>query len=216
MTNNLDMHDLKEQASMPSLSFPRKISLDMNSNLVMSDDGDFTAEQMAQFYEVFNWFDSDNDNFLNKIEVGNAMRALGENPTNKELNTLMYNIDGNISDKINFSKFLIMIAHKMQTHFDEEHINNIFKIFCDTDNSSLSTSNNNNNINNNNNNNNNSNNNDSNNNKFISKQKLITYMTKMGEPLDIKDVSKLLNNADKNNDNKIDYNEFMHFLLKFD
>ncbi len=53
------------------------------------DDGDFTADQISEFREVFNYFDKDNDGFLNTHEVGDAMRALGENPTEAELKNII-------------------------------------------------------------------------------------------------------------------------------
>eukprot|EP01083_Nonionella_stella_P239142 837322_1 len=144
------------------------------------NDGDFTAEQIAEFREVFNWFDKNNDEYINEIELGNAMRALGENPTQQELTDILQSIhstksssyspftmNGNnngkdspttsfISNnnlngitelkipeqtpehvhidmdrqelyrvaqyKIDFSQFLIMMAHKMQNPDDEKEI----------------------------------------------------------------------------------------------
>merc|ERR1719229_948668 len=56
------------------------------------NDGDFTAEQIAEFREVFNWFDKNNDEYINEIELGNAMRALGENPTQQELTDILKSI----------------------------------------------------------------------------------------------------------------------------
>ena len=56
------------------------------------NDGDFTAEQIAEFREVFNWFDRNHDEYINEIELGNAMRALGENPTQAELSEILQSI----------------------------------------------------------------------------------------------------------------------------
>eukprot|EP01084_Bolivina_argentea_P043814 80690_1 len=57
--------------------------------LGVHNDGDFTAEQIAEFREVFNWFDKNHDEFINEVELGNAMRALGENPTDAEITEIL-------------------------------------------------------------------------------------------------------------------------------
>ena len=217
------------------------------------NDGDFTAEQIAEFREVFNWFDKNHDEYINEIELGNAMRALGENPTQAELSELLktinstksssysatnspYNgptrhtINGSFSMstsempdlngkspiphnrmfkqtsggneelkvpdqddsmlyrvaqyKIDFSQFLIMMAHKMQSPDDEKEIRDAFKIF------------------------------DTNDNGKIDKDKFMKAMITVGEPLTKREVTQLFTqiSGDKNA-KTIDYEDFMSFML---
>lgn len=40
--------------------------------------------------EVFTLFDKDNDGFINPEELGNVMRALGQNPTEAEVHMLTH------------------------------------------------------------------------------------------------------------------------------
>ena len=196
------------------------------------NDGDFTAEQIAEFREVFNWFDKNNDEFINEIELGNAMRALGENPTQSELTELLQSINSTKSSsyspfnsrgprssfsassdirmpevkhqtiselavpeneeeelyrvaqyKIDFSQFLIMMAHKMQNPDDEKEIRDAFKLF------------------------------DTNNNGIIEKDKLMKAMCTVGEPLTKREVSLLFQHIGDPNESTIDYEDFMNFML---
>eukprot|EP00483_Globobulimina_turgida_P005001 UN05011 len=200
------------------------------------NDGDFTAEQIAEFREVFNWFDKNNDEFINEIELGNAMRALGENPTQQELTDILQSIHStksssyspfnsrlgrvqtrdsptnsfisnnvmNVSElkiaehveedppellyrvaqyKIDFSQFLIMMAHKMQNPDDEKEIRDAFKLF------------------------------DTNNDGKIEKDKLMKAMITVGEPLTKREVTALFQQISDKNENTIDYEDFMSFML---
>eukprot|EP01083_Nonionella_stella_P016559 46211_1 len=194
------------------------------------NDGDFTAEQIAEFREVFNWFDKNHDEYINEIELGNAMRALGENPTQQELTEILQSIHSTKSShyssfnskaprpsisevselpevkhqsvdelkvpqdeneeiyrvaqyKIDFSQFLIMMAHKMQNPDDEKEIRDAFKLF------------------------------DTNNDGVIEKDKLMKAMITVGEPLTKREVSLLFQHIGDKNENTIDYEDFMSFML---
>ena len=213
------------------------------------NDGDFTAEQIAEFREVFNWFDKNNDEYINEIELGNAMRALGENPTQSELSEILKSIQttkassysrtnspytgpqsqgsprGSFSmsvselnqdfkqqpphppnnpkesmdelkipngdselyrvaqHKIDFSQFLIMMAHKMQNPDDEKEIRDAFKLF------------------------------DTNNNGKIEKDKLMKAMVTVGEPLTKREVTQLFQQIGDKNSKTLDYEDFMSFML---
>lgn len=220
------------------------------------NDGDFTAEQIAEFREVFNWFDKNNDEYINEIELGNAMRALGENPTQAELSELLKTINSAKSSsysannspysgptrtrntvngsfsvstsempelhkntmkhngsphnrmikqesanneelkvpeheemyrvaqyKIDFSQFLIMMAHKMQSPDDEKEIRDAFKIF------------------------------DTNNDNKIDKDKFMKAMITVGEPLTKREVTQLFSQIGDKNAKTIDYEDFISFML---
>merc|ERR1719150_1206939 len=190
------------------------------------NDGDLTAEQIAEFREVFNWFDKNHDEFINEIELGNAMRALNENPTQAELSQLLQSIHSTKASsyspmpsqnrhlsfsashsqphaisqleipeqeeeeiyrvaqyKIDFSQFLIMMAHKMRNPDDEKEIRDAFKLF------------------------------DTNNDGSIEKSKLMKAMCTVGEPLTRREVEQLFQQIGDKNESTIDYEDFMNFML---
>lgn len=187
----------------------------------------FQAEQIAEFREVFNWFDKNHDEFINEIELGNAMRALGENPTQAELNELLQSIHSTKASsyspmpsqagrhlsfstshshphaisqleipeqeeeeiyrvaqyKIDFSQFLIMMAHKMRNPDDEKEVRDAFTIF------------------------------DTNNDGTIQKSKLMKAMCTVGEPLTRREVEQLFQQLDDPNSEYIDSEDFLSFML---
>mmetsp|Transcript_26062 Transcript_26062/g.42599 ORF Transcript_26062/g.42599 Transcript_26062/m.42599 type:complete len:232 (-) Transcript_26062:79-774(-) len=212
----------------------------MYAKRTVFNDGDFTAEQIAEFREVFNWFDKNHDEYINEIELGNAMRALGENPTQMELSELLKAIDSTKSSsyssspslykktsislstsemptemkadsipetqdeecknpgllgmqssdmyrvaqhKIDFSQFLIMMAHKMQSADDEKEIRDAFKVF------------------------------DINNNGTIEKERFMKAMITVGEPLSKREVAMVFQQIGAKNQNTINYEDFIAFML---
>eukprot|EP01083_Nonionella_stella_P095910 269367_1 len=88
--------------------------------------------------------------------------------------------------KIDFSQFLIMMAHKMQNPDDEKEIRDAFKLF------------------------------DTNNDGVIEKDKLMKAMITVGEPLTKREVSLLFQHIGDKNESTIDYEDFMSFMLSDD
>merc|ERR1712233_191250 len=85
--------------------------------------------------------------------------------------------------KIDFSQFLIMMAHKMQNPDDEKEIRDAFKLF------------------------------DTNNDGTIEKDKLMKAMITVGEPLTKREVTALFQQIGDKNESTIDYEDFMSFML---
>lgn len=71
-----------------------------------------SQEEIAEAFEIF---DRDNDGKISKGEVATAIRALGKNPTNKEINKLLEGV-GNDVDLQTFSK----IYNKKMTLANEQ------------------------------------------------------------------------------------------------
>ena len=168
-----------------------------------ANDGDFTADQIAEFREVFNWFDKDKDGYLNGEQVGDAMRALGENPTNAELAEIIDSIQltqnylgGLVGPNITRTRdsgLLIHGKHETVHSMSAESITNTQTITqlnlrqgsvpLDNNNENNNENNNNNNDNTNNNNNNNNKNNNSNN-KIRNKNKIKSNVNKYNNKKD--------------------------------
>lgn len=72
-----------------------------------------TEEQIREFKEAFNIFDKDGDGTISGKELGVVMRSLGQNPTEKQLDELINNLDKDASGTIDFGEFLSMMANKL-------------------------------------------------------------------------------------------------------
>jgi len=72
---------------------------------------DFTAEQIEDFKEAFGLFDRVGDSQVAFNQVADICRALGQNPTNKEVAAILGNptADDMANKRINFDAFLPML-----------------------------------------------------------------------------------------------------------
>ena len=63
-----------------------------------------TEEQIAEFKEAFSLFDKDGDGTITTKELGTVMRSLGQNPTEAELQDMVW--------AMIFLDYFITIIHK--------------------------------------------------------------------------------------------------------
>ena len=77
--------------------------------------GDLDQIQTAEFREAFEEFDKDWSGAISSKELLGVMRAMGQNPTEDELNNMVMevNLDGN--GTIEFPEFLEMMKQKAKT-----------------------------------------------------------------------------------------------------
>ena len=77
--------------------------------------GDLDQIQTAEFREAFEEFDKDGSGAISSKELLGVMRAMGQNPTEDELNNMVMevNLDGN--GTIEFPEFLEMMKQKAKT-----------------------------------------------------------------------------------------------------
>ena len=54
----------------------------------------FDCYPSSEMKEAFQLFDKDGDGTISTTELGTAMRALGQNPTEKELTEMIAEVDG--------------------------------------------------------------------------------------------------------------------------
>ena len=92
-------------------------------------------EQIVEFVEAFSIFGKDGDGTITTKKLGTAMRSLGQNPTEAELQDIINDVeaDGNGKKPIDFPRFLTMMARKMKDTDSEEDIMEAFKAFDNDD-----------------------------------------------------------------------------------
>ncbi|CAB1414556.1 unnamed protein product [Pleuronectes platessa] len=72
---------------------------------------EFSADQIEDYREAFGLFDRVGDSKVAYNQIADIMRALGQNPTNKEVNKLLGNpsADDLVNKRVDFESFLPML-----------------------------------------------------------------------------------------------------------
>ena len=86
-------------------------------------------EQIVEFVEAFSIFGKDGDDTITTKKLGTAMRSLGQNPTEAELQDIINDVEADGNGTIDFPGFLTMMARKMKGTDSEEAIMEAFKAF---------------------------------------------------------------------------------------
>ncbi|EYC33922.1 hypothetical protein Y032_0001g165 [Ancylostoma ceylanicum] len=104
----------------------REMHRQYTNNSGSSEAEEFTQEELQEFAQAFKMFDKDGNGTMNIKELGVAMRTLGMNPTEEELQNMVneYDVDGN--GKIDFGEFCKMMK-EMNKETDQELIRLAFK-----------------------------------------------------------------------------------------
>ena len=74
-------------------------------------------------------FDKDGDGTINTTELGTVMRALGQNPTEQEIEQMIEEVDVDGNGEIDFDEFCNLMIKKMKESEPEEELVEVFKIF---------------------------------------------------------------------------------------
>lgn len=88
-----------------------------------------SVEQIAEFKEAFSLWDKLGDNTITTRELGTVMRALGQNPTEAELQDMINEVDSEGVGTIDFPEFLSLIARKMKDTNTQEELQESLKVF---------------------------------------------------------------------------------------
>lgn len=137
---------------------------------------------MAEFKEAFIQFDKDGTGKISTRELGAVMRALGQNPTESELQDMIAEIDNDPNGQIDFNEFCSMMAKQMRETDTEEEMREAFKIFdrdCDG---------------------------------FISPAELRFVMINLGEKVTDEEIDEMIREADFDGDGMINYEEFVWMI----
>lgn len=157
-----------------------------------------SQEKIKECKEQFDLFDHDKDKYINKKELGDIFRTLGENLSNEELVEIINMSSKNSSGKISYKEFLVIYDEKMKIsdslqvktkknetspNLAENEYLEAFKLF-DKDGTGM-----------------------------IPAPDLKEVMVSLGEISEL-EANQIVNDADYNNDGFIHYHEFVYFMMK--
>lgn len=145
-----------------------------------------TDQQLKSCKECFEFFDKDNSGAIEKAELITVMRAVGLNPSKKDVEKMIKSVAGKGNDSISWPVFeeLLSSSWKSVKQSKLEMLAS-FHIF------------------------------DINKDGYVDASELKKTLTSMGESLTEEEAEVLLKTADTNGDGKIDYKEFVNMICEF-
>jgi len=93
-------------APAPEPEKPKETGIDLSAVKL-----EFTPDQLDDYREAFGLFDRVGDNKVAYNQIADIMRALGQNPTNKEVTKILGNptADDMVQKRVDFEQFLPML-----------------------------------------------------------------------------------------------------------
>jgi calmodulin len=137
----------------------------------------------VEFKEVFSLFDKDGDGTISTTELGTVMRALGQNPTEQEIEQMIEEVDVDGNGEIDFDEFCNLMLKKMKESEPEEELVEVFKIF------------------------------DKDNNGKIDWYDLKDVFKELGEKVTDEDLKEMIEEHDNDNDKALNFEEFVRMLM---
>lgn len=137
--------------------------------------------------EAFNLFDKDNDHGLDLEELATVFRAVGQRPTVPELEDIIQKYDLNKSGRLEREEFENMISYYTKPIEEIElELKDAFRVF------------------------------DRDGDGFIDREELEKVLKKYGEPLTRRQSRELIALMDKDNNGKVDVDDFVKFVSEVD
>ncbi|OHS94714.1 Calmodulin [Tritrichomonas foetus] len=142
-----------------------------------------SAEQIQEFRQAFDIMDRNQDGAITVDDLASVMRAIGQSPTHNELQDMIREVDADGNETIDFTEFLALMSRQMRQSDIEEELREAFRVF------------------------------DRDNDGFITPQELRTLLISLGLDSSAEVIRRMINEADRNRDGKIDFNEFRALAL---
>ena len=144
-----------------------------------------SKQQIEEIKEIFNLFDADGSGHISHNEMATVMRAMGLTPSKAQLKEIIKQIDTNNDGSIQWNEFLAMMQEKLEAEKGrnkQDELMKAFRVF------------------------------DKNGDGFISVKELKHRLTTLGDKMKPEEVDQLLQDADIDNQGRINYAEFASML----
>lgn len=140
-------------------------------------------EQAEEFREAFNLFDKDQDGVITTHELGTVVRSFGLNPSGAEMAEMLAEVDPDGNGNVQFMDFLKMVAKRLKDTEAEAEIVEAFQVF------------------------------DAENKGVVDAGDLKHVCKELGEMLTEEEIDEMIKEADTKNDGKINYRQFVKFMM---
>lgn len=124
------------------------------------------------------------DGSVDSSQVSGIMKAIGQNPSDAEIQDMVNQVDKDGTGSIDFPEFLMMMALKVDSENAEDEIREAFGVF------------------------------DGDGNGFINRQELALVMSNLGEKLTSDEIQGMIDEADVDGDGQINYEEFYNMMSR--
>jgi len=141
-----------------------------------------TSKQLEEYQAAFSLFDKNGDGTISVQELREAMRRLGHNPSDGDVQDMISQVDSDKNGSVDFDEFVDLMHNQVNKVDAESDMRDAFNTF------------------------------DRNKDGFISPAELKSVMASMGEKLTQAEVDAMIKAADLNGDGKIDFQEFVRMM----
>ncbi|KAJ9468796.1 Calmodulin [Diplonema papillatum] len=147
--------------------------------------GELTAEQVQEYKNVFDMFDSDKSGAISITELSSALKSLGLMPSEWDLAKMMHEVDTDGTGQIEFDEFLALVSKRVTEPDLVDQLKRIFKKF------------------------------DSDNDGFLNAQDLVYALeTYAGTPMTVEEAKEMMHDVDPDGNGKIDLAEFIKLMCE--
>ncbi|CAN8328227.1 unnamed protein product [Cochlearia groenlandica] len=143
-----------------------------------------TNQNRREIKEIFDLFDVDGSGSIDARELNVAMRSLGFEMNDQQINELMAEVDKNQSGAIDFEEFANMMTTKFGERDSTDELSRAFKII------------------------------DHDNNGKISPRDIKQIAKELGENFTDNDIEEMIEEADRDKDGEVNLEEFMKMMTR--
>ena len=102
------------------------------SNALVQAEKVLSAQQISELKEAFQLFDRDGDGTISTDELGIVLRSIGQNPTDKQIEEMIAEVDSNGNGYCEYDEFLYLMSKKINEGQMDEEMMEAFKTFDTT------------------------------------------------------------------------------------
>ena len=104
----------------------------VKSKALMEAEKVLSHQQISELKEAFQLFDRDGDGTISTDELGIVLRSIGQNPTDKEIEEMIAEVDDDNNGYCEYDEFLLLMSKKINEGQMDEEMMEAFKTFDNT------------------------------------------------------------------------------------